>query len=289
MTIHIEGLHYSWGKHRLFDALSARTGEQGVYGLFGRNGSGKSTLLKILAGLQTPDSGHIRVCDHEPRRRAAAFLGGLYILPEEFHLPDLTTQALGRTQGHFYPRFDAAQFQGNLQALEVPADQRFSRMSLGQKKKAAIAFALATMTPVLLMDEPTNGLDIVSRSTFKTLLGEPAHRDRLVVISTHQAHDLESLMQHIWFIDAGRIVLSASMDELSRAIDMGVAASAGELPHERLIYQEAVGQHLAWVARRVDPSLVPAASLQLEMLYKALSHHKDAVLACVAGAPGAQP
>lgn len=289
MTIHIEGLHYSWGKHRLFDNLSAHTGEQGVYGLFGRNGSGKSTLLKILAGLQTPDSGQTLVCGHEPRRRAAAFLSGLYILPEEFHLPDLTTRALGRTQGPFYPRFDDAQFQRNLQALEVPADQRFSRMSLGQKKKAAIAFALATMTPVLLMDEPTNGLDIVSRGTFKALLSDPAHRERLVVISTHQAHDLESLMQHIWFIDAGRIVLSASMDELARAITMGVAASAADLPQTHLIYQEAVGQHLAWVARRSDTSSAPAASLQLEMLYKALSHNKDAVLACMAQAPGGQP
>lgn len=289
MTISIENLHYSWGSHRLFNNLSARTDAHGVYGLFGRNGSGKSTLLKILAGLQTPDNGQIRVNGHEPRRREAVFLSGIYILPEEFHLPDLTTLALGHTQGHFYPRFDSDQFQRNLKALDVPGDQRFSRMSLGQKKKAAIAFALATMTPVLLMDEPTNGLDIVSRGTFKALLSDPAHRERLVVISTHQAHDLESLMQHIWFIDAGRIVLSASMDELAHAIAMGVAASVSELPQANLIYQEAVGQHMAWVAGRGDRSLAPASSVQLEMLYKALSHNKDAVLACMAPTSGGQP
>jgi ABC-2 type transport system ATP-binding protein len=289
MTVSIEGLHFSWGRHRLFDNLTARTGVHGVYGLFGRNGSGKSTLLKILAGLQTPDSGQIRVNGQEPRQRAAAFLSGVYILPEEFHLPDLTTRVLGRTQGRFYPHFDATQFESNLQALDVPADQRFSRMSLGQKKKAAIAFALATMTPVLLMDEPTNGLDIISRSTFKALLSDPVHRERLVVISTHQAHDLESLMQHIWFIDAGRIVLSASMDELACAIAMGVAASASELPQAHLIYQEAVGQHLAWVAGRSDRSSACATGVQLEMLYKALSHNKDAVLACMAPTQGGQP
>lgn len=289
MTIVVEGLHYSWGKHVLFDNLSTHTGTHGVFGLFGRNGSGKSSLLKTLAGLLTPGRGLVRINGLEPRRRSAEFLASIYLLPEEFHLPDLSTAALARTLAPFYPGFDQALLEEALTAFEVPNDLRFSRMSLGQKKKAAIAFALATMTPVLLMDEPTNGLDIVSRATFKRLLSHAQHRQRLVVISTHQAHDLESLMNHIWFIDNGRIVLSASMDELSRAIDMGVAASTDKLPHEHLIYQEAVGQHLAWVARRSDTSSAPTASLQLEMLYKALSHHKDAVLACMAEATGAQP
>jgi ABC-2 type transport system ATP-binding protein len=283
MAIVVEGLHYSWGRHLLFDKLNTQTGSQGVFGLFGRNGSGKSTLLKIFAGLLAPDRGRVQVNGFEPRQRHAEFLAGVYFLPEEFHLPDLSTGALGRTHRPFYPNFDHALFEEALAAFEVPDTLRFSRMSLGQKKKAAIALALATMTPVLLMDEPTNGLDIVSRATFKRLLSQEQQRERLVVISTHQAHDLESLMNHIWFIDNGRIVLSASTKALSRALEMGTATGEHELPRERLLYREPIGQHTAWLARRAPdaPHTEDKTPVQLELLYKALSHSPSKVIDAV--------
>ncbi|MFP8778659.1 ATP-binding cassette domain-containing protein [Hydrogenophaga sp. RWCD_12] len=283
MAIVVEGLHYSWGRHALFDNLSTHTGPQGVFGLFGRNGSGKSSLLKILAGLLAPDRGLVKVNGFEPRQRSAEFLAGIYLLPEEFHLPDLSTGALGRTQAPFYPNFDDALFEQALAAFEVPDNLRFSRMSLGQKKKAAIALALATMTPVLLMDEPTNGLDIVSRATFKQLLSHDRQRQRLVVISTHQAHDLESLMNHIWFIDNGRIVLSASTQVLSQALEMGTASQGSEIPQDRLLYREPIGHHTAWLARRATgkPPPAEATPVQLELLYKALSHSQSAVIDAV--------
>lgn len=283
MTIVVEGLHYSWGRHALFEDLNTHTSPTGVFGLFGRNGSGKSSLLKILAGLLAPVRGLVRVNGFDPRRRNAEFLAGIYLLPEEFHLPDLTSGALGHTQAPFYPDFDHTLFEQALTAFEVPNNLRFSRMSLGQKKKAAISLALATMTPVLLMDEPTNGLDIVSRATFKQLLSHERQQNRLVVISTHQAHDLESLMNHIWFIDNGRIVLSASTQALSQALEMGTASEDSELPQDRLLYREPIGHHTAWVARRA-PDLPPPtgpAGIQLELLYKALSHTQSAVIDAV--------
>ena len=164
-ALQVTALQFGY-KAPLFEHFNASITAPGVYGLFGRNGTGKSTLLKILSGLLTPESGQVNVLGYTPRDRAAEFLAQIYLLPEEFHLPDLKPEALVRNHGVFYPQFDAALFRTYLAELQVPHDHRFSQMSLGQKKKATIAFALATLTPVLLMDEPTNGLDIESRMQF---------------------------------------------------------------------------------------------------------------------------
>ncbi len=278
----LDQLAFAYGQQPLFSHFCAQLNAPGIYGLFGRNGSGKSTLLKLLCGLLTPSAGRVEVLGHVPRKRAAEFLEQIYILPEEFHLPNLTPIALRDTHAAFYPRFDAAHFDTYLQELEVPQEQAFGAMSLGQKKKATIAFALATHTPVLLMDEPTNGLDIVSRGQFRKLMARPEHAQRTVLISTHQAHDLESILSHIWFIDGGKLVLSSSMQALAEHLRMGIAANAHELP-EQVLYQEAIGQQIAWVAARAQHHDV--SPVQLELLYKALSLNKDAVLNALAAAP----
>ena len=286
VVLRIEGLAFAYSRQALYEGLSVTVGQPGVYGLFGRNGSGKSTLLKLLAGLLTPAEGRLVVMGHEPRQRAPAFLSQVYLLPEEFHLPNLTPLQLLGNQAGFYPRFDAALYTDYLQTLKVPEAQRFADMSLGQKKKAAIAFALATQTPLLLMDEPTNGLDIESRMQFRALMARPEQAARLVLISTHQAYDLESILTHLWFLDQGRIVLDTPMQRVAERLRMGVAARADELPGAaHLLYQTPVGDQWAWVAR-VDGGAArigaaERAAIQLELLYKALSLAPDQVLAAL--------
>ena len=284
--IAIDDLHFGYGRNALYQGFSAQVRQPGIYGLFGRNGSGKSTLLKLICGLLTPWSGQILAMGQVPRQRAPDLLASIYIVPEEFHLPNLTTGQLADTQGVFYPRFSKALFGEYLDELEVPTASRFESMSLGQKKKAAIAFALATGTPLLLMDEPTNGLDIVGRGQFRRLVQRPEHADRAVLISTHQAHDLESILSHIWFIDEGRLALSARMADLARVLHTGVAAQAQDLPAASdLLYQERIGHHTAYVAQRpaADGAQdVDGSPVQLELLYKALSLHRDAMLAALA-------
>ncbi len=291
--VSVQRLHFAWGRQPLYQGLSVRARQPGVYGLFGRNGCGKSTLLKLLAGLLAPQRGQVRALGFVPRQRLPQFLAQVYLLPEEFHLPNLTPQELQHTEGGFWPRFDAALYAACLQALQVPLAQPFAGMSLGQKKKAAIAFALAAQTPLLLMDEPTNGLDIVSRAQFRALMARPEQAWRTVIISTHQAHDLESVLNHLWFMDQGRIVLDASMARLAQRLHMGVAASEADLPAATL-HREPLGApspHApwAWVARR-EPAAAPdapAAPVQLELLYKALSLAPQALLAAI-GDEGAE-
>ena len=283
--IAIDALHFGYGRNALFQGFSAQVRQPGIYGLFGHNGSGKSTLLKLLCGLLTPWGGQVQVMGQVPRQRAADFLASVYIVPEEFHLPNLTTGQLADTQGLFYPRFSKALFADYLAELEVPTASRFEAMSLGQKKKAAIAFALATGTPLLLMDEPTNGLDIVGRSQFRRLMQRPEHAERAVLISTHQAHDLESILSHIWFIDQGQLALSARMADLAEVLRTGVASSDQDLPATQdVLYQERIGQQIAYVARhsRSDTQApLAGGAVQLELLYKALSLNRDGMLAAL--------
>ncbi|MFT3807238.1 ATP-binding cassette domain-containing protein [Arenimonas sp.] len=277
--ISIRNLSFGYRKTQLYKDFSLELSEPGVYGLFGRNGSGKSTLLMLLAGLLFPRGGKIALQGHSPAQRHPDFLASVYIVPEEFHLPDLKPARLAETQSEFYPNFSRAAFDEYLRIFEVPAEQGFGEMSLGQKKKAAMAFALATFTPVLLLDEPTNGLDIIGRDQFKAIMAREEQRRRIVLISTHQAHDLERIMSHILFIDGASLALSAPMTELARHLRMGVARDVQELAAvEGLIHSEAVGEQIAYVA--VNRSGQPGA-VHLELLYRALSLAKSDVIAAL--------
>jgi len=278
-VILLDDVSFAYRRNVLYHDFSLQLSEPGVYGVFGRNGSGKSTLLKLLAGLLFPAKGRIVVRGHQPRQRHPDFLSQVYIVPEEFHLPDLSPAQLGKDHAAFYPKFSASAFGDYLALFEVPERTRFGRMSLGQKKKSVIAFALATFTPLLLLDEPTNGLDILGRDQFRAIVARPEHQSRQILISTHQAHDLERIMTHILFLDSARLALSATMCELQDALAMGVAADAQALVAlDGLIYQEAIGEQLAWVAARRGKS---GGKVQLELLYKALSRDKPAVLAAL--------
>lgn len=294
--IAIDQLHFGYGRNALYQGFCARIERPGVYGVFGRNGSGKSSLLKLICGLLTPWGGRVQVLGQTPRARSAELLAHIYLVPEEFHLPNLTPAQLAASQGGFYPQFNAAHFSDYLAALEVPLASRFEAMSLGQKKKAAIAFALATGTPLLLLDEPTNGLDIVGRACFRQLLQRPEHAARVVLICTHQAHDLERILSHVWFIDGGRLALCAAMAGLNRRLHMGVSADTRALDPALLLYQEPMGAQTAWVAQRVaadsDASAASAGNgngVQLELLYKALSLAPERLLAALHDGPAPQP
>ena len=278
--IRIDDLSFAYRKTRLYDRFKLSIDRPGVYGVFGRNGSGKSTLLKLLAGLLFPQRGRVEVLGFQPRQRRADFLAQIYLVPEEFHLPNLSPARLARTQAGFYPRFSQAAYAEYLDIFELPTGASFAEMSLGQKKKAAMAFALATFTPVLLLDEPTNGLDILGRDQFKAIVARPEQRERLTLISTHQAHDLERIMTDLIFIDSATLALSAPLPKVSDALTMGVAADAAVLAQVReVIYSEPMGDQQAYVA--VNHGGV-AGSVNLELLYKALSRNKAGVLSVLA-------
>lgn len=277
--IHLSQLNFSYQRKAVYQNFSLAIDKPGVYGLFGPNGSGKSTLLKLMSGLLFANAGTLSVCGANPAKRQPVFLEQVYFVPEEFHLPNIGIAALLKTHSAFYPKFSRAAFDSYAKLFDIPADLGFASMSLGQKKKAVIAFALATNTPVLLLDEPTNGLDIMGRSQFKQIMARPEHRERIVVISTHQANDLQAMIDHVIFVNQGRLDLSAPMSGLAEVLEMGVTDDAAAL--QDALYSEALGTQWAYLrARRGGEAGTP---LELELLYKALSLKRESVLAAIHG------
>src|SRR5450755_3583912 len=165
--VEISNLDFSYRKKMVFEGLNLKLTPGHIYGLLGRNGMGKSTLLRCIGGLLFPKSGQIHSLSFLPRLRQPEFLEQIFIIPEEFYLPDIQPAQMVRTLAPFYPKFNVGQFNDLSKDFEIPMETKFGSMSYGQRKKTLIAFGLATNASLLLMDEPTNGLDILSKSQFR--------------------------------------------------------------------------------------------------------------------------
>lgn len=213
--ITFKNVSFGYRGGKLFDGLDLELRRGAVYGLLGKNGAGKTTLLKLAAGLLFPKTGEITVLDRIPRKREPGFLNQVFMLPEEFDLPRMDMHEYARVYGCFYPGFSGEQLAALMRELEVPERQNFHRMSFGQKKKAYIAFAIACNTPLLIMDEPTNGLDIPSKSSFRRVIASVADENRTIVISTHQVRDLDQLIDSVVVLDGSEILLNATTGEIT--------------------------------------------------------------------------
>lgn len=220
----------------LFENLDLHLEPGHIYGLLGKNGAGKSSLLRNMTGLLFPLAGHIEVAGYEPRKRQPAFLQDVFFIPEEIHLPAVTIDKYLSLMAPFYPKFDEAQFRSQIAELDIPIANKLTGMSYGQKKKVLIAFALATNTRVLIMDEPTNGLDIPSKSQFRRLVSNALDRDRLILISTHQVRDLDNLIDAIVILEDSKIMIKHSLDTVAERLCFRELPSI-ELD-ERVLYAE---------------------------------------------------
>ncbi len=168
--VHIENLNFSYGKRRaLFDQLTLALPSGNIYGLLGMNGAGKSSLLKIIAGLLFPTNGKVEVAGFVPKDRYPDFLSEVYMVSEEFELPGLTINNYVPLYSPFYSRFNHSFFESYIREFKIRRDQKLTSMSYGQKKKFMLAFGLATDCKLLILDEPTNGLDVPSKSQFRKM------------------------------------------------------------------------------------------------------------------------
>jgi len=214
--IQIDSLSFGYNSsHLLFQQLDLQFNPGRIHGLFGKNGAGKTTLLKLICGLVSPISGTVRTNNYIPNLRQPQFLSDIYLLAEEVYLPANSATDLVKLFACFYPCFDLRQFKNTIRDFDVDYGQKFSHMSLGQKKKIAIAFALSCNTNILMLDEPTNGLDIPSKAIFRKLIASLFHEDRIVLISTHQVHDVQSLIDTVTILHNNKVSVQASLDEIA--------------------------------------------------------------------------
>ncbi|MBQ3363074.1 MAG: ABC transporter ATP-binding protein [Muribaculaceae bacterium] len=216
--LQINQISFSYNKKAgdLFSDFSLNLEAGNVYGLLGKNGAGKSTLIYLMTGLLTPKSGEVLFDGENVRRRLPKTMSDIYLVPEEFDLPRLSIKQYVNLNSPFYPRFSMEDMQRYLDIFEMGGDMSLNlhALSMGQKKKVFMAFAFATNTRVLIMDEPTNGLDIPSKSQFRKLVTTGMTDDKLMLISTHQVRDISDILDHVTIIDQSRVLLNAGFADI---------------------------------------------------------------------------
>ncbi|WP_317574886.1 ABC transporter ATP-binding protein [Segatella copri] len=205
---------YPGSKHLVFRDFSLELKENNIYGLLGKNGTGKSTLLYLISGLLRQQQGTVLVDGISAQDRRAEMLKDIFMVPEEFELPNVSLATYVKMNQGFYPNFSQKVLDRCLKDFDLPHSLKLNELSMGQKKKVFMSFALATGTRFLLMDEPTNGLDIPSKSQFRKVIANNMTEDRTLIISTHQVHDVESLLDHIIIMNQSQLLLDASVSDI---------------------------------------------------------------------------
>lgn len=205
------------------NSVSLELSAGNIYGLFGKNGEGKSTLIKIMTGLLFPKSGSCLLNGVPTKQRSAETLHDIFLVPEDFELPSLSIKTFEQINAPFYHNFSKEQFHSLLEEFNLPPTAVISKLSFGQKKKVLIAFGIAANTPLLLMDEPTNGLDIPSKSQFRKVMASAVDAGKCIVISTHQVRDLHSLINHIIILDHAKVIFDRGLEAVSENLWFGKA------------------------------------------------------------------
>lgn len=273
--IRINNLKFSYHKNRdLFSDLHLELSKGHIYGLLGKNGAGKTTLLKLMTGLCFPIQGEVKVFGTDSFLRTTKMLEKIYFLPEEIYSPSLKISNYLSANSVFYPNFDNKLFYDLLEELEFDQfNDLISKLSLGQKKKVAIAFAIAAKTDILIMDEPTNGLDIPSKSIFRKIIARIATEDRIILISTHQVRDLHSLLDSVIILDGGSIILNETVDGIMKKLKFGIV-SPDNVSNEKILYSE---NNIGGLVAVFENTYNEDTNLDLELLFNATMLNKSLI------------
>ena len=269
--IQLDNVQFGYAKDRLlFNGVTWHLEQGHLYGLLGRNGAGKTTLLKIMTGLLFPQNGEAMLEDMPSYKRTAEQLQNVYFLQEEIYVPHLKIKEFEDAYAPFYPNFSHEQFREYLCEFEMDNMLGFiDKFSHGQKKKVMIAFALATNVPLLIMDEPTNGLDIPSKSIFRKIMASYADEQKTVLISTHQVRDLHSLIDAVSIIDNGRMILNASTDVITEKLLFDVDDQKAQ--DGKVFYTEETPRGIYQVKENLNHV---DSALDLELLFNAAVQNK---------------
>ena len=271
--LQINNISFGYNKKRgnLFSDFSLNLEAGNVYGLLGKNGAGKSTLIYLMTGLLTPQSGEALMDGVNVRERLPKTMSDLFLVPEEFDLPRLSIKQYVSINAPFYPNFSMEDMQRYLEIFEMSdyIDVNMHSMSMGQKKKVFMAFAFATNTRVLIMDEPTNGLDIPSKSQFRKLVTTGMSDDRMMLISTHQVRDISDILDHVVIIDNSKVLLNASFADVTSKLAFRPLRTGDE---PLFVVQSPFGPLAAVRAESGEETVV-----DLEMLFNATLQNPAAI------------
>jgi ABC-2 type transport system ATP-binding protein len=282
--IALQDLTVRYGRRLALDQVTLEVPEGSVYALLGRNGAGKSSLVRCLLGEQKASSGGARLLGHDAWRERARALVEVGVVPEEPNAPPgMTARQLSRFCSRLYPRWDAAGVEARLERFGVPPDTAFAKLSKGQKGQVSMALALASSPRLLVLDDPTLGLDAVARKAlFEELIGELADRGTTVFITTHDLAGVERIADRVGILRAGRLVLDEEMETLKhrfRRISFPRSQEAAVARLEALapVAVASRGWEVEAVISNYDEERMPAAddpevtALTLEEIFIALT------------------
>jgi len=268
--ISIKDLKFNFSKKQppLFEELNCELPPGSIVGLLGKNGAGKTTLLKLMIGLLRPTAGSVHIMGQQPSDRQPSLLQDIYFLPEEFHQPSVSIRSYVKANSGFYPRFDAALLNRLIIDFELPENKKLSQLSYGQKKKFLISFALSTKCRLLVLDEPTNGLDIPSKAIFRKVMAGSLDEDQLVIISTHQVRDVENLIDRVLMLEKGKFIMQKDLHEISSKLHFATATSPDG---ENILYHEMVPGGY----KVIRPHTGGNSSVDIELLFNAISSNTE--------------
>ena len=268
--VSISDLRFTYGKKQqpLFQNLDCELQSGSIVGLLGKNGSGKTTLLKLMIGLLRPHEGKVIIRGHQPAERQPSLLQDIYFLPEEFRHPGISISNYVRANSGFYPRFDERLLRRLISDFELPETKSLHQLSYGQKKKFLISFGLSTKCRLLVLDEPTNGLDIPSKSIFRKVLAGSLDEDQLVIISTHQVRDVENLIDRVLMLEKGRFIMQKDIYDISSKLQFTTTVSGDG---ENVLYREMVPGGY----KVITPQTQGSSSVDIELLFNAISNDTE--------------
>lgn len=275
--IKLDKVNFGYSRRKqLFSEIGFELPMGSVVGLLGRNGEGKSTLMKLISGQLLASSGSIEVFGKNPKERPVGLLRELYYLPEEVQMPSISIREYFDCYAPFYPTYDQRIADSLMGEFDINWGMNLGKISLGQKKKAAIALALSLRVPLLLMDEPTNGLDIPSKSIFRRVVARYTSPEQMIIISTHQVRDLEQLIDHLLLLDGNRIIANYSIDHILRHLSF--ASTTPQSRSEALYVEPSIMGELGVFARRDDEA---EGNFSMELFFNAMVAERSRMLAAL--------
>lgn len=234
--IEIKDLAFSYGKTPVLKSITTTLEEGRIYGLLGENGVGKTTLLTLLCGLKKVCSGSITTDGENPFDRTPTLLQNQFYLPDEVLPVAMKAECFAKERGAFWPDYDHSKFLEIMKEFENDPAKKMNQMSAGQLKKTYISLALACGCKYIFMDEPTNGLDIPSKTQFRSAIMKYTSDDSTIVISTHQVRDLENIIDPIIILDRQDVLVNATVEEITSKLyfDYGTQLHPESLYSEQL-------------------------------------------------------
>ena len=268
--IGIKNLEFSYGSVPVLKNITMKLEEGKIYGLLGENGVGKTTLLTLLCGLKKPQSGSIEIDGINPYKRDPELYKQLYYVPDEVMPLHQTALLFAKNTGVFWANFSLDLFKTIMGEMEVDVHQKMDTMSAGQLKKTYLSFAIACKPRYIFMDEPTNGLDIPSKSQFRSAISKYTSDDSTIIISTHQVRDLENIIDPIIILDKQDVLVNASLEKIASKLTFDY----GTTIHPESLYSEQLPGGFIQVLPNTDGQ---ETKVNIEALFNAVHKHKDLI------------